>query len=44
VNAFEILAQLEEEKVPGPAKLIETYPRLEESVEPDDEDEQGRLF
>ena len=44
VNAFEILAQLEEEKVPGPAKLIETYPRLAESVEPDDEEEQGRLF
>ena len=44
VNAFEILAELEEERVPGPAKLIETYPRLIESVEPDDEDEQGRLF
>jgi uncharacterized protein YecE (DUF72 family) len=44
VNAFEILAQLEDQKVPGPAKLIETYPRLSESVEADDEDEQGRLF
>ena len=44
VNAFEILAQLEEERVPGPAKLIETYPRLSESVDADDEDEQGRLF
>ena len=44
VNAFEILAELEEERVPGPAKLIETYPRLSESVEADDEDEQGRLF
>jgi len=44
VNAFEILAELEEEKVPGPAKLIETYPRLSESVEADDEDEQGKLF
>ena len=44
MNAFEILAQLEEEKVPGPAKLIETYPRLRESVEPDDEDHQGSLF
>ena len=43
-NAFEILAQLEEEKVPGPGKLIETYPRLAESIEPDDEDEQGKLF
>ena len=44
VNAFEILAELEEEPVPGPAKLIDTYPRLVESVEPDDEDEQGSLF
>lgn len=44
VNAFEVLAQLEEERVPGPAKLIETYPRLIESVEPDDEDQQGSLF
>ena len=44
VNAFEILAQLEDERVPGPAKLIETYPRLSESVVADDEDEQGRLF
>ena len=44
VNGFEILAQLEEEKVAGPAKLIETYPRLSESVEPDDLDQQGRLF
>jgi len=43
-NAFEILAQLEEERVPGPVKLIETYPRLAESIEPDDEDEQGKLF
>ena len=44
VNAFEILAQLAEERVPGPSKLIETYPRLGESVEADDEDEQRRLF
>ena len=44
VNAFEILAQLEEERVPGPAKLIETYPRLIESVEADDESPQGELF
>ena len=43
-NAFEILAQLEEERVPGPAKLIETYPRLIESVEADDESPQGELF
>ncbi len=44
VNAFEILAELEEERVPGPAKLIETYPRLSESVEPDDDEAQGELF
>ena len=44
VNAFEILAELEEKRIPGPAKLIETYPRLSESVDADDEDEQGRLF
>ena len=44
VNAFEILAQLEEERMSGPAKLIETYPRLAESVEPDDEDQQPSLF
>ena len=43
-NAFEIMAQLEEERVPGPAKLIETYPRLIESVEADDESAQGELF
>jgi len=43
-NAFEIMAQLEEERVPGPAKLIETYPRLIESVEADDESPQGELF
>lgn len=44
VNAFEILAELEENRVPGPAKLIETYPRLAESIEPDDEQLQGSLF
>ena len=44
VNAFEVLALLEEQRVPGPARLIETYPRLSESVEPDDEDQQGVLF
>ena len=44
VNAFEILAELEEEKIPGPTKLIETYPRLSESVEADDEQAQGKLF
>jgi uncharacterized protein YecE (DUF72 family) len=44
VNAFEILAQLEEEKVPGPAKLLDTYPRLAEFVEADDESAQRELF
>jgi len=44
VNAFEILAELEEERVPGPSKLIETYPRLSQSVEADDESPQGSLF
>lgn len=44
VNAFEILAELEEDRVPGPAKLIDSYPRLIESVEPDDEEQQGLLF
>lgn len=44
VNAFEILAHLEAERVPGPSKLIETYPRLGESIEPDDEEPQGSLF
>jgi uncharacterized protein YecE (DUF72 family) len=43
-NAFEIMAQMEEARVPGPAKLVETYPRLMESVKPDDEDQQGSLF
>jgi len=44
VNAFEVLALLEEERVPAPAKLIESYPRLSESVAPDDESSQGELF
>jgi uncharacterized protein YecE (DUF72 family) len=44
VNAFEVLALLEEERMPGPAKLIESYPRLGESVDPDDESPQGNLF
>jgi uncharacterized protein YecE (DUF72 family) len=43
-NAFEIMAQLEEKRMPGPAKLVETYPRLIESVAPDDEAAQGELF
>src|SRR5205807_3120384 len=41
VNAFEVLASLEEKRVPGPARLVENYPRLSESVEADDEDQQG---
>jgi uncharacterized protein YecE (DUF72 family) len=44
VNAFEVLALLEEQPVPAPAKLIESYPRLSESVEADDESPQGSLF
>jgi uncharacterized protein YecE (DUF72 family) len=44
VNAFEVLARLEEKRMPGPAKLIESYPRLSESIEADDEDPQGSLF
>lgn len=44
VNAFEVLARLEEKRVPGPAKLIESYPRLSESIEADDEDAQRSLF
>jgi uncharacterized protein YecE (DUF72 family) len=44
VNAFEVLALLEEKRLPGPAKLIESYPRLSESVEPDDESAQRELF
>lgn len=44
VNAFEVLALLEEKRLPGPAKLIESYPRLSESVDADDESPQGSLF
>jgi uncharacterized protein YecE (DUF72 family) len=44
VNAFEVLALLEEKRMPGPAKLIESYPRLSESVEADDESPQRELF
>jgi len=44
VNAFEVLALLEEQSLPGPAKLIESYPRLGESVDPDDDSPQGNLF
>jgi len=44
VNAFEVLASLEEKRVPGPARLVESYPRLSESVEADDESPQRNLF
>jgi len=44
VNAFELLAEIEEQRVPAPAKLIESYPRLVESVEAFDEEQQGSLF
>jgi len=44
VNAFEVLALLTEQRVPAPAKLVESYPHLGESVEPDDESPQGNLF
>jgi uncharacterized protein YecE (DUF72 family) len=44
VNAFELMAEFEEQRVPGPAQLLESYPRLVESVEPDDESVQGTLF
>jgi len=43
VNAFELMALLEEERVPGPAQLVKEYPRLVESVVPDEE-AQGSLF
>jgi uncharacterized protein YecE (DUF72 family) len=44
VNAFEVLALLEEKRLPGPAKLIESYPRLSDSIKADDDDQQGNLF
>jgi uncharacterized protein YecE (DUF72 family) len=44
VNAFEVMALVDEQRVPGPARLLENYPRLAESVEPDDESAQGNLF
>jgi uncharacterized protein YecE (DUF72 family) len=44
VNAFEVLALLEEKRLPGPSKLVESYPRLSESVEVEEESAQGTLF
>jgi uncharacterized protein YecE (DUF72 family) len=43
-NAFEVMALLEEQRVPGPARLVETYPRLSEAVAPDGETAQRSLF
>ena len=43
VNAFELMALLEEQRVPGPAQLVKEYPRLIESVAPEEE-AQGKLF
>lgn len=43
VNAFELMAMLEEQRVPGPAQLVKEYPRLIESVAPEEE-AQGTLF
>ena len=34
VNALEIKSQLEGEKVPGPATLVEEYPRIKDSITP----------
>ena len=44
VNALEVMALLEEQPVPGPAHLLETYPRLGESIVADDGPGQGKLF
>lgn len=43
-NALEVKALLEEERVPGPAQLLETYPRLTESIIPDAVTDQPSLF
>jgi len=43
VNAIEIKASLEEERVPAPEPLFKVYPRLSESATPD-EGEEKRLF
>jgi uncharacterized protein YecE (DUF72 family) len=47
VNALEIKAQLQEEKVAGPASLVTQYPRLKETVVPSlfgTEENSARLF
>ena len=43
VNALEIKAALEEERVPAPEPLLEHYTRLRESATPPEEDEGGSL-
>lgn len=44
INALEVKAVIEEEQVPGPAQLLETYPRLSESIIPDEKNDQPWLF
>jgi hypothetical protein len=43
VNALEIKAALEEERVPAPEPLLEHYARLRESATPPEEDEGGSM-
>lgn len=43
-NALEVMALIEEEPVPGPAQLLETYPHLSESIVPDAVPDQPSLF
>jgi len=44
VNALEIKATVEEERVPAPAPLFQTYPELRDSALPEDEDSAPTLF
>jgi uncharacterized protein YecE (DUF72 family) len=44
VNALEIKASLEEERVPAPEPLFKIYPRLSESATPDEAAEDRLLF
>jgi uncharacterized protein YecE (DUF72 family) len=44
VNALEIKASLEEERVPAPEPLFKIYPRLSESATPDEAAEDKLLF
>ncbi|HEY3024983.1 MAG TPA: DUF72 domain-containing protein [Pyrinomonadaceae bacterium] len=43
-NALEVKAVIEEERVPGPAPLLELYPRLIESIVPEAANDQPTLF